>query len=169
MLLYENLPTCTICHPTSRMRNSHVRHKKSESLFHPPSIFDYLTSIFPEIFWTFSAWVTRPETLKGANDKVKRLKEPPITRSRGPGLPVVDIIHKIYTEDQSDKHCVYNNDNNNEDVVVVLEKNMNMVIVGVVSDGAEYDVGARCLVCTLHWHWQVPLLNYSTLLSAPKF
>ena len=43
---------------------------------------------------------------------------------------------------------------------------MNMVMVGDVSDGAESDVGAPCLVCTLHWHWQVPILIMSFVLKS---
>ena len=60
---------------------------------------------------------------------------------------VVHTSHKTDTEDRNDKQLVYDNNNNNKDV---LEENM--VMAGVVSDGAESHVGPGCLVCTLHWH-----------------
>ena len=65
---------------------------------------------------------------------------------------LVDNNHKIYTKDRNYKEPVFYNDKD------VLEQNEFMA--GVVSDGAESDVGPGCLACTLHWHWQGPKTKF---------
>ena len=42
-------------------------------------------------------------------------------------------------------------------------------MAGVVIDGAESHVGPGCLVCTLHWHRQVPKTQFWIMKnSCPK-